>query len=1393
MLKKLIKNGKWRILSILFATISLVSLTAVLSMELATNFSATGKDPIDVSTEYNDDYFNDLLNESNQFDESLLEFVTYTDASQAPDGETLGQWLVGIKMTGVYSSIMGMSNEDAARAKYFETHSLVIPEIHNGYPVIGVDLLTFRNKTFNEYRAYAASFSMLKALYIPDSVRKITTASFVSMTSLEYLRIPFVGIERGSSGKGINYTIQDVMKNGGVSTPTSYSFGSMFGTPFDYNRANESPWSAAHTDQWYYWTWNDSSKTTGYVSVVDYTQYLNRNEECEVLGVRWAEISGEEANSHPFEYLVPRSLQKVIISDDHIIGNNAFTSCTMRQLEIPDFSGGSLLFGNYAFSECVDLKEVKLPTKKNVSFRKGTFNYCQSLESLVLPPSITEIPDSFLYNALNLKTVIMPASIIGIGNGSFRACQNLEHIALYSGDSSAGITGDFDVDKASGLIQVGSYDFNLPAGLQRIGENAFQDCQNLKELNVPVQYMQTIGYAAFGGCYNLKTIVLPFIGAHSDNCGGANCKNECSTNKLGGDTQYHSLFGWIFGDVGGLDRFYIAQQQYRSTYGDIESKSFYIPKTLENVTIRNERVISIGALQNLSSIVNLTVNAEVGGNVATGSLTGCSNLVSLSISSIGSHLGNLFAGSNFENSLVTKGSGRVPSTLTTIAVTNQYSIPTDAFYNCTRLENVTIGNNTQYMDSAIFYNNENLTTLTIPFAGYERGEFWRRWWWWRDKAIRNSVSWLFSSTYHPNTYANKALGDWSGYIRYIPTRLKSLTVTSETEIDTYAFRNMSSLESISITNIPDHMESYSFSGCSGLQELNIPYVGYDLNRNGYSGGTHTLGYIFGSAGYAGSYTALQYGNSYQIPGKLAIVKVGAASGRDEAHMSSKVFDQAFMNCKSITTIDFYGAYINELGTYAFANCTNLSQVNYPNANYTHVGNYAFYNCPKVLAIEDFTPDTIRTIGHYAFYATSVGNKTQVGAQKGELILDQFTYVGDYAFGKCLQIEKVDIPASLTYVGKGLFSGCSYLSDVTLTNNKNVSAYMFEDCISLVGIDLSGITSIPEGLLSGCTNLEMDTEYNNGLIYDTHTTYIGKYAFRGCRSLENFILNNTLTTIDEGAFQGCTGLEYMTVPRETTVIRPYGWIGCNDNFFFYVYEPEEYWSKGWVNNWNCDYPVYVLGAIDDDIYTYVFDVTEKKFYITGLTPNATLNGVVTIPTTHNGIQVVGIDESRRTTEDIAAGAKDIKTQTGITKVILPKSITKVSGDPFATGFRVDIYTELTKAEVTNIYNASAAALEKEYAAWIKAHPNSTETESSNAKVNIFNKIKGWLPFAENARDGIAYATSGENSWDQRYWISGGFLYYRDYWQYGTGVTYNVPYLNINTFKYTLSSYDNHYTG
>ena len=412
MLKKLIKSGRWKLLSMVFTAITLIAVATTVTLELTGSFTPK-KDPVKVNTEYNEEYFNSL--EENPIDEALLQFTDYS-AADAPDGKTAGRWLTGINMNADYAAmITGINDNAVARARYFEGHALIVPERVNGSTIVGINLAD-RGTDINTVRSTTAAYSLLKMVKIPKNIKAIKEGSFYGMSSLEYLNTPFIGTARGSSGIGLNYTIKDVMDNGGRERPTSYPFGSMFGKPFHYTDT-EGMWTINNqTSFWFKWVWSNDSKTSGTEGIVDYTDYkLGIGEgNSEVLGVKWQEISGDNTTenspaSPDFEFLLPRSLKWLIVFDDTIIGNNALTSCPAQHIEIPTFNGASLLFGNYALSECVEAKEIILPTKPNVSFRKGTFNMCQKLEKLILPPGLTDITTGMLYNALNLRILVMPA------------------------------------------------------------------------------------------------------------------------------------------------------------------------------------------------------------------------------------------------------------------------------------------------------------------------------------------------------------------------------------------------------------------------------------------------------------------------------------------------------------------------------------------------------------------------------------------------------------------------------------------------------------------------------------------------------------------------------------------------------------------------------------------------------------------------------------------------------------------------------------------------------------------------------------------------------------------------------------------------------------------------
>ena len=152
-----------------------------------------------------------------------------------------------------------------------------------------------------------------------------------------------------------------------------------------------------------------------------------------------------------------------------IIGSRAFYCCDeLLTISIPD---SVKTVGNDAFYGCSKIVQIDIENVEILG--DSVFGFCSSLESVVLPKSITSIPDGCFRNCGALKKIDFPNTVTEICNDAFFGCEGLKYI-------------------------------NLPGGLTKIGEEAFF-LAGFSFIYIPAS-VSYIGHCAFDACENIKSI-----------------------------------------------------------------------------------------------------------------------------------------------------------------------------------------------------------------------------------------------------------------------------------------------------------------------------------------------------------------------------------------------------------------------------------------------------------------------------------------------------------------------------------------------------------------------------------------------------------------------------------------------------------------------------------------------------------------------------------------------------------------------------------------------------------------------------------------------------------------------------------------------------------------------
>lgn len=283
-------------------------------------------------------------------------------------------------------------------------------------------------------------------------------------------------------------------------------------------------------------------------------------------------------------------------------------------------------------------------------------NYFQKtpVTQVIIPYSIINIGEHAFYKCFNLENVTIPNSVRSIGAAAFKKCHSLRSLSA------------------------------IPDGVTSIRDSTFYECYCLESVNIP-KSVNSIGKAAFGSCASLTSVIIP-EGVESikrNAFGGCqkltNVSIPSTVTSIGEQAFYNCI---------SLESVIIP-----NSVTSIEDAAFFGCSALKTVAIP-ESVTSIEGcvFTKCTGLINVTIPESITA-IGIGSFSDCTSLASVTI----------------------------PSSVTRIAF--------GAFKGCTSLKSVTVLAQTPpRIDSTTFAQNASDRVFYVPYESvelYKTAEGWK--------------------------------------------------------------------------------------------------------------------------------------------------------------------------------------------------------------------------------------------------------------------------------------------------------------------------------------------------------------------------------------------------------------------------------------------------------------------------------------------------------------------------------------------------------------------------------------------------------------------------------------------------------------------------------------------
>ena len=482
----------------------------------------------------------------------------------------------------------------------------------------------------------------------------------------------------------------------------------------------------------------------------------------------------------------------------------------------------------------------------------------------------------------------------------------------------------------------------------------------------------------------------------------------------------------------------------------------------------------------------------------------------------------------------------IPSTITIGDRSYQVTtIDNEAFYDCQKLETISLPEGLQHIGDKAFYLNKSITKVTFPSTLNVIGNY------------------SFFACSKIETLAVpegvEHIGDWA--FAYMNALKKLELPSSLIEIGQNVITGNSSLTFV-ISNITEPFTVSDNTFASSSATLYVP-IGTKAKYEALSGWTQ--------------FAKIEEGEPAET--KIGDLRYSYVTGGSTATV---IQDESYKELTAVTipstiTIGDRSYQVTTIDNEAFYDCQKLETISLPEG-LQHIGDKAFYLNKSITKVT--FPSTLNVIGNYSFFACS---KIETLA-----VPEGVEHIGDWAFAYMNALKKLELPSSLIEIGQNVITGNSSLTFVisNITEPFTVSDNTFASSSATLYVPigtkakyeaLSGWTQfakIEEGepaetkigdlrysyVTGGSTATVIQDESYKELTAVTipstitigersyQVTAIDNYAFLYCPKLVALTLSEGLQSIGKNAFAS-NGFSELTFPSTLRSIGDNAFINC----------------------------------------------------------------------------------------------------------------------------------------------------------------------------------------------------------------------------------------------------------